>query len=596
MRCDSLTNAATLPEILRCRALRTPDRVGYRFLADGETEEQSFTYQELDRSAREIASCLAPLKMGGERALLVYSPGLHFISAFFGCLYAGITAVPLYPPRPSRLKQALHNLASIAKEAHTFTVLTTFRLQSVLQRGMIEFELNEINVHWVITDQLEIKSCVPSLDLDASSNPVALLQYTSGSTSTPRGVVVTHANLMHNCANIYQLFGHSPESVGVIWLPPYHDMGLIGGILQPLFGGFPVTLLSPYAFLQRPVRWLQAITRARATTSGGPNFAYDLCVRKITSDQRASLDLSSWEVAFNGAEPVRNQTLENFAEIFSPCGFRADAFYPCYGLAESTLLVSGKEKSAPPVLKIVDRASLQHQQVAPATTSQHAATTLVGSGKCASTKNVKIVACDSLTISPPDRIGEIWLSGPSVAQGYWNRPEESQRVFHAYLADTGEGPFLRTGDLGFISDAELFVTGRLKDLIVIRGRNHYPEDIELTVQQAHAALQPAASAAFSLDVQGEERLIVMAELQRRHLSKVEEAEVERAVMRAVSEKHELEIHAVVLLPLGTIPKTTSGKLQRHACKNAFVEATNYLVEHQERCKPNKAKHAVASFS
>jgi acyl-CoA synthetase (AMP-forming)/AMP-acid ligase II len=572
MQHDTLSKVGTLPELLQYRAQQTPHKVGFKFLIDGEYEEQSVTYQELDRSAREIAKCLARLKIAGERALIVYPPGLHFVSAFFGCLYAGITAVPVYPPRPSRLKQCIENLSLIASDAQVSAILTTSKLRSVLQRGINDFKMNMANVRWVTTDQIESESVTPWAYPSASLNPVALLQYTSGSTSSPRGVIVTHENLIHNSSVIYKLFGHSANSVGVIWLPPYHDMGLIGGVLQPLFGGFPVTLLSPFAFLQRPCRWLQAITRSRATISGGPNFAYDLCVRRITPEQRATLDLSSWEVAFNGAESIRNQTLKNFAETFSTCGFRANALSPCYGLAEATLLVSGKEKAAPPAFKIVDRSALQHQQVAPATKSKNGAMMLVGSGQCSSTQDLKIVDCNSLTCCPPDRIGEIWISGASIAQGYWNRPEETRQVFHAYLADTKEGPFLRTGDLGFVCEGQLFVTGRLKDLIVIRGRNYYPEDIELTVEQAHQAIQPAAAAAFALEIQGEERLIVLAELQRPYLSGTGTEEVERAIRRSVSEEYYLEIHRVLLLTPGAIPKTASGKLQRHACRIVFGEA------------------------
>jgi acyl-CoA synthetase (AMP-forming)/AMP-acid ligase II/acyl carrier protein len=361
-------------------------------------------------------------------------------------------------------------------------------------------------------------------------------------------------------------------------------MGLIGGVLQPLYGGFPVTLMSPADFLQKPVRWLQAISRYKATTSGGPNFAYDLCVEKIKPEQLSCLDLSSWEVAFNGAEPVRSSTLERFAATFEPCGFRREAFYPCYGMAETTLIVSGGLKTRPPVVRQFDGAALEQNRVVAAEGEQENLREIVGCGQAWLDQKIAIADPEFLTPCTDEQVGEIWVSGPSVARGYWNRPEETEQTFRAYLADTGvsvagrsPGSFVRTGDLGFLQDGELFVTGRLKDLIIIRGRNHYPQDIELTVQKSHPALRPSAGAAFAVEVEGVERLVIAQEVERSYLRQLDVDEVVRAIRQAVSQQHELEVYAVVLLKTASIPKTSSGKIQRHACRVGFLNGSLDVV-------------------
>jgi acyl-CoA synthetase (AMP-forming)/AMP-acid ligase II len=405
--------------------------------------------------------------------------------------------------------------------------------------------------------------------------------------------MITHGNLLHNSALIQQVCKHTPETRGVTWLPFYHDMGLIGCILHPLDVGLPVTFLSPVAFLQRPLRWLQAITRTRGTTSGGPPFAYDLCVRKITPEQRASLDLSSWDVAFVSAEPIRPEILERFAATFAPCGFRREAFYPCYGLAEATLLAAGGPKAAPPVMFAVQHAPLEQNRVVAATGEEDGTQTLVGCGQSLGDQEIVIVHPETLTRCLPNEVGEIWIAGGSVAQGYWNRPKETERTFQAYLAETGEGPFLRTGDLGFLRDGELFVTGRLKDLIIVAGHNHYPQDIELTVERSHPAVRPDGCAAFSVDIDGEERLVIVAEVERRTFEEGTTwsemgalvvartpgaSEIVQAIRRAVAESHELRVHAVLLLRPGTIPKTSSGKIQRHICRTSFLAGSTTVTE------------------
>ncbi|MGH9362673.1 MAG: fatty acyl-AMP ligase, partial [Thermoanaerobaculia bacterium] len=352
--------------------------------------------------------------------------------------------------------------------------------------------------------------------------------------------MVTHGNLLHNEAMIAAAFGQSASSVIVGWLPLYHDMGLIGNVLQPLFVGATCILMSPTDFLQQPWRWLDAISRYRASTSGGPNFAYELCVQKIGAEQRAGLDLSSWEVAFNGAEPVRHDTMERFARAFSPCGFRREAFYPCYGLAEATLFVSGGGKGRAPLVMAVESPALERHQVAPAAPESPSGRALVGCGRPWMGQEVAIVDPESHRRCAPGQVGEIWVAGPSVAAGYWRQPEATEQDFRARLADTGEGPFLRTGDLGFVHAGELFVAGRLKDLIILRGRNLYPQDIERTAEGSHPALRPGCGAAFSVDVEGEERLVVVQELDRNREDEAEAAA--GAVRRGVAEEHEAQVY------------------------------------------------------
>ena len=571
---------STLVELLEYRAEKQPNQVAYTFIEQGE-EAGKLTYGELERQARVIAAHLQSREAFGERTMLLYPPGLEFIAAFFGCLYAGAIAVPAYPPRPN---QNLSRLQSIIGDAQARIALTTQPLLTNIERRFAQ-NPDMAAMHWLTTDRLP---SVEKLSKPTVNSSLAFLQYTSGSTGTPKGVMVSHGNLLHNSMLIQQRFEHTPYSKGVIWLPPYHDMGLIGGVLQPLYAGFPVILMSPVDFLQKPLRWLQAISHHKATTSGGPNFAYDYCSRKITSEQRDRLDLSSWEVAFTGAEPISAQTLEKFATTFEPCGFRREALLPCYGMAESTLIVSGGLKSALPKLYQVEGTTLEQNRVVAATNIE-AARTIVGCGQSLSEQKIRIVNPVTLTQCRADQVGEIWVSGPSVAQGYWQQPKETRRDFCAYLADTGEGPFLRTGDLGFLRNGELFVTGRIKDVIIIRGQNHYPQDIELTVQNSHTSLRPHYGAAFAAEVKGSEQLVIVQEVERSYLRKLDVKEVIDSIRRAVTTQHNLKVYATVLIKTGSIPKTSSGKVQRYACRSGFLAGSLNVVEDWSENPQGKAK-------
>jgi len=582
---DTDHEVSTLVDLLSYRSQNQPDQTAYTFLEDGETEAGRLTYQELDRLARAIAFKLQSLDAVGSRALLLYQPGLEFIAAFFGCLYAGVVAVPAYPPRRN---QNMSRLQAVVTDAQAVVALTTTSLLDNIE-GRFAENPELAKLHWLTTDNIAGDLAQVWQAPEVSSETLAFLQYTSGSTGTPKGVMVSHGNLLHNSALINECFADTPNSRGVSWLPPYHDMGLVGGVLQPLYVGAPMILMPPVAFMQRPFRWLEAISRFKATTSGGPNFAYDVCFRKITPEQLASLDLSSWKVAFTGAEPVRAETLEQFAATFEPCGFRKEAFLPCYGMAETTLIVSGGLKIAPPIMRQVDGAALEQNQVVAATGKQESIRTLVGCGQNLLDQKLLIVDPESLTPCPDNQVGEIWVSGLSIAQGYWNQPDLTNKTFHAYLANTGDGPFLRTGDLGFLQDGELFITGRIKDVIIIRGQNHYPQDIELTVEKSHPALRAGCGAAFAVDVKGQERLVIVQEVERSYLRKLNVHEVVGNIRASVAAEHALQVYATVLVKTGSIPKTSSGKIQRYACRAGFLNGTLNVVEDWSENPQGKAK-------
>ncbi len=561
--------ASTLGELLRLRADDDPARVAYTFLLNGETEEGHLTYGGLDLRARAVAARLQALGARGERALLLYPPGLEYVAALFGCFYAGVVAVPAYPPRRNRTDPRLQ---SIVADCRPTLALTTRELLSEAER-LCAHTPELAGLRWMATEDVPDGEAEGWRDPQARGETLAFLQYTSGSTAAPKGVMVSHGNLLHNFALIEAFCGYTPETRSVIWLPPYHDMGLIGGILQPLFTGYWAALFSPVAFIQRPARWLEAVSRYRATSSGGPNFAYELCVHAVRDEERAGLDLSRWEIAFNGAEPVRAETLRAFAETFAECGFRESAFYPCYGLAEATLMVTGSRPAEVPMERAVDLEALGEGKVREAEGRYR----LVSSGRSAASQRVIVVDPATLRECPADRVGEVWVSGPSVAHGYWGRTEETAETFSAYEAGSGEGPFLRTGDLGFLDGGELFITGRLKDLIVIRGRNHYPQDVEQTALRSHPGLRAGSGAAFSVDRDGEERLVVVQEVSRQAAAGVDVEEVASAIRRAVASEHGVQVHAVAVVRPGGVPKTTSGKVQRRECRARFLAGELPLV-------------------
>jgi acyl-CoA synthetase (AMP-forming)/AMP-acid ligase II len=567
---------STWIEVLRLRASGAePDRPAYLFLDDGEREGEIRTYRDLERRALALGAALQERGLAGKRALLLLPPGLAFVDAFLGCLCAGVVAVPAYPPTSDRpTDRTLPRLRAIAADARPAVVLTTSALAGFITPLAAALGAACLAVEEVASDLASSWS-----DPGVSPDTLAFLQYTSGSTATPKGVMISHGNLLANEAMIQAAFEQSAESLIVGWLPLYHDMGLIGNVLQPLYVGAPCVLMSPIAFLQKPRRWLEAISRYQATTSGGPNFAYDLCERRIGPADREGLDLSSWQVAFDGAEPVRDESLERFARAFEPCGFRRSAFYPCYGLAEATLFVAGGGRRVEPVVADFDAEALSADRVVPAADGQSGRSgrggrrqRLVGCGHAWGEETLVIADREKGTECPPGQVGEIWISGPHVARGYWKRPEDTARDFAAELQgpEGVRGPFLRSGDLGFLHDGELFISGRAKDLIILRGRNLYPQDLELTAERSHGSLRAGCSAAFSVEKPGgDEHLVLVLEVDR-GTDPAEYEKIAEAIRVAVAREHEARAEDVVLLPPGSIPKTSSGKIQRHASRAAFL--------------------------
>jgi thioester reductase-like protein len=556
----------------RWRGVNQPDGVAYTWLNDTEVPSERLTYGELDRSARAIAAWLQAEGLQGQPVLLLYPPTLEFITAFWGCLYAQAVAVPAYPPRLNRPDLRLQAIVARTGARAMFTVDVLLpAVKRWLAQAPSGTELR------LVTTTAARGAAERWADPRANATKLAMLQYTSGSISTAKGVMISHGNMLHNSAYLERTMRLSTASVVLSWLPLFHDMGLFGGVVQPMYSGCACYLMSPLTFLQRPARWLQAITRWRATHSGCPNFGYDLCVRTIKPEDHAGLDLECWENAWNGAEPVRAATLQGFRDAFVSAGFRSSTFYPCYGMAETTLQATGGHRDQPPRVLWVRADLLDRHCVQPCAADDRVSTPLVSCGRVSGAMKTVIVRAEQQICCPPGEVGEVWISGPSVGQGYWNQAEETKAAFGAYLADTGEGPFLRTGDLGFLHEGELFITGRLKDMIIVRGRNHYPQDIEQTVEACHEALAPNGGAAFGVEREGQEQIVVVQEVQRSQRRGLNTDQVITAIRRAVAHKHELALGAVLLLRPQSIPKTSSGKIQRSACKAAFLSGTLAVV-------------------
>ncbi|HEY0783595.1 MAG TPA: AMP-binding protein, partial [Thermoanaerobaculia bacterium] len=496
-----------------------------------------------------------------------FPPGLEFAAAFLGCLYAGVVAVPAYPPRAGKRQP---RLLSIVDDCKPGFALTTAAIAG-RWRSFAQEDAAFAAVKCLVAAERGSGGATDAELPATSPETLAFLQYTSGSTSSPKGVRVHHSHLLAMERVIARVFGQDERSVVVSWLPLYHDMGLIGNLLQPLYSGGQCVLMSPVSFLRRPRRWLEAIGRYQATTSGGPSFAYELCASRVGEAERAGLDLSTWRVAFNGAEPVRAATLDRFARAFASAGFRREAFQPCYGLAEATLLVSGVRGGAGPRVEAVSAEGLERGRVEAASAEGRSAA-LVGSGSVPEEIAVAIVDPATERRSEPGAIGEVWVAGPTVAGGYWGRETETARDFAARIAGEEQpGPFLRTGDLGIFAGGELFVTGRLKDLIILRGRNHYPQDLERTVEGSAPGLAVGSGAAFAVDVDGEERLVVVQEVEARwRPSEAEIVETTAAIRRTVAVEHEVQVHEVVLVKAGGVPKTSSGKVQRRECRRLYL--------------------------
>lgn len=557
----------TLLELLEHRALKQPNDNAYTFLTDGENNEEKLTYKELYDKAISLAIELQKHNLQGERILLLFNPGLDFIISFFACIAAGSIAIPAYPPK---LNRNMVRLQTIAEDAQAKLALTTHQIHQSVDNKLQDTPILE-QIQWLASDTIPNNSPSNWQRPVLYDDSIAFLQYTSGSTSAPKGVMVTHENILYNEEMIKHGFGHGKKEVVVGWLPVFHDMGLIGNVLQPIYIGAPSIFMAPNSFLQKPIRWLKTITKHKATTSGGPNFAYDLCAQKITAEQKEELDLSSWKLAFCGAEPINPETAENFYQAFKSCGYKKESFYPCYGLAETTLFVTGGHKSSAPVIQKVDSTAFERNRIEKATKNSKKTQTLVGCGRTWLDQKIKIVDPATLTESPLNWVGEIWIQGPNVTRGYWNKFELTMDTFNAHFVDTKDGPYLRTGDLGFLrEDGELFITGRIKELIILNGRNYYPQDIELTVEKTCADIRQHGTAAFSIKKDNKEKLIVVAELERTSLRKFDSKKVNSKIVKAISRHHELPLAAIVYIKTGTLPMTSSGKIQRNRCQHMYL--------------------------
>ncbi len=555
-----------LVELVQLRVRQNPDKVAFTLLNNKGEEEDSLTYRQLDIYAQKIAQLLVKKQMTGERTLLLYPTSMEFITAFLGCLYAKAIAVTAYPPRANR---SIHRIQGIATSSRAKMILTTESILSKLQnRFKLPTEL--ANLQMVATSHNESITDFNFQFTSIEKNQIAYLQYTSGSTGTPKGVMISHENLLATLEDMDRSWQHNEHSVMVTWLPIFHDMGLIYGLLQPIYNDFPCYVMSPMTFSKKPLIWLEAISKYKGTHSAAPNFAYNHCLEKITLEKREQLDLSHWRVAVNAAEPIQYNTVEDFSKAFKISGFQRKTFCPGFGLAEATLKASSAIVNAPLVFAHLNGEALTNNQVIEIDKDNPNVRHIANCGQSAIGSKIVIVHTESFTPCQENEVGEIWMSGASIAHGYWERPNATTETFEAYLSN-GDGPFMRTGDLGFLSGGDLYITGRAKDLIIIRGRNHYPQDIEWTVEKAHPSLSIGSGVAFSIDKGEQEQLVVLQEVKRTALRSLNPNEVIAAIRQAIRLEHELEAHAIVLLKPMRVLKTSSGKLQRKACKKMFLE-------------------------
>ncbi|MCG8536592.1 MAG: AMP-binding protein, partial [Pseudomonadales bacterium] len=537
------------------------------------SQEGSLTFSGLDNDARKIAAGLVERGLSGRNLMLLYAPGLDYIRAFFGCMYAGCVPVPAYPPMGAR---DIDRLKRVVQDCDAGAILSSSMLMPMIE-AWVANPTNGMDMSCIATDaMLSTVDASGFQPFEANPDSVAFLQYTSGSTGHPKGVMVSHGNLLANFQQIVWTFAHSsdldevgPNYKTVIWLPPFHDMGLIGGVLTPVFAGAKVTLMSPLTFLKNPYVWLKTISDLGARVSGGPNFSYQYCVRKVKEEQLQDLDLSSWQVAFNGAEPIQMDSLNSFAQKFGQCGFDSKAFLPCYGLAEATLFVAGT-----PANRGVKVLEADLEQLAKGKVEKSAAATdtasLVSSGVLAIETDVKIVDPNAHTQCADGEVGEIWVNSPSVAQGYWDKPSFSESIFKATVKGDESGKtYMRTGDLGCIAEGELFVTGRIKELIIVAGRNHYPQDIEYSLQSSNPVFRKGCGAAFSVTEKGKEQLVVMQEVSNAAADQTDFQQLALAASRAIATRHGITPKALVFIAPGNLPKTSSGKIQRTEAKKIY---------------------------
>ncbi len=559
-------NCDTYIDVIKGRVKSQPNFTVFRFLQDGINEEDSFTYKQLGDRSKAIGVELQQYGLKGDKVLLLFQPGLPYIASLYGCFYSGFVAVPAYPPRRNR---GIDRVYTIIKDSGAKICLISQQVYDDIKRNFKDDNLLS-QLSWIIYENIESKKLTDFVETEVLPDDIALLQYTSGSTGEPKGVMITQMNLLYNSEYIRQTFGIKKNAIGVHWLPLFHDMGLIGGLMQAAYAGVLNINMPPMAFLKNPLNFLKAIDKYGGTIAGGPNFAYDYCIDKTTEEDRMGLDLSSVEVFFCGAEPIRKTTYENFTKAFQVSNVTERQLYSCYGMAETTLIVTGGYIDEKPKYINVDSQLLSQNKVSILDIENESSISLVGSGHVWMDTKIEIV--DPLTKKrcAYDEVGEIWISGPTVAAGYWNKPEETKRTFGAIIEGTNEGPFLRTGDLGFFYDKELFITGRIKDLIIIRGVNHYPNDIEFSIQNSIPELRQNGGAAFPITDNNTEKLVVVQEIERTAMKNTDHGAIIDKIREIIAEEHELDVHSISLVRPGSIPITSSGKIKHRQTKYEYL--------------------------
>ena len=573
---DESPDYQSFAHAFKYRSWQNPDDLALEYLEDGEVSGTSYTFFQLFKQSVAVAEKLQKKLKFQDRVLLFYPPGPEFVTAFLGCLLAGVIAVPAYPPKKNR---NTNRLEAIIRDCGAEAILTTLSSLNKMKSNFSEVSLIQ-GLKWLATDDTD-ESMNVNFSLDQLKREhVAFIQYTSGSTGEPKGVIVNHRNLLHNSERIREVFLNYGVNRVVSWLPAFHDMGLIFGILQPVFSGWPFTLMAPNAFLIKPLRWLQAISKGGNVAAAGPDFAYRLCAEKISNDEISGLDLSGWKLAVDGAEPVRAETVSSFHSRFRSCGFTKRAFCPGYGMAEYTLYATAMRKDEEiPIIEIDPKIYQEQQKINLKSGTGHF---LVACGQILYTAEVKIVDCEKQILCTEDSVGEIWLSSDSIAQGYWGKEKLSEEIFEAFTRDTGEGPFLRTGDLGFIHDGYLYISGRLKDLIIINGVNYYPQDLEKCVEESSESIQKGCCAAFAIQHQNTEKWVMVCELERK--PKVDLNLLRMQVLEDLQKTWGIQPWELVFIRYGSSHKTSSGKIQRQSTKKAWESKKLFVIENGNREK------------
>jgi acyl-CoA synthetase (AMP-forming)/AMP-acid ligase II/acyl carrier protein len=562
-----LPDQSTIVTVLHHRALLHPEKRAFTLLAAGEEESGSLSYGELDTAACNIAIKLKSLGLAGKVVLMFYTPGFDFITAFFGCLYAGVIPAAAYPPRKNR---SVQRIRSMAADCGATAILTTESTGNSLERNFAEDRLLS-GLPWHATDTWQITGPAALDPAGSDYEKLAFLQYTSGSTGDPKGVMVSHRNIMYNLRSLQMIFQITPTDTAVHWVPQFHDLGLIFGILETIFSGSFTVLIPPFIFISTPFSLLSAITRYGATVSGQPDFAFNHCVDKIDPEQRKTLNLSTLRIMYSGAEPVRKSTFDRFLATFGPVGLKPTSLIPAYGMAESTLILVGGAITNPTVYLPVKSSELEKNRVTPVTGERHGENVQWIASNGTSKMDTAILIMDPETggVQESGKIGEVWASGSTIAMGYWGKPALTQAVFRASPAGVDDPVWLRTGDLGFQHNGDLYITGRLKDLIIIRGRNFYPQDIEEVMETSHPAIRKSCSAAFPIDHAGKEQLALVAEVGRA-VKEPETAGIFESIVAAVSREFEIQPYRITLIRTGSIIKTSSGKIMRRANREALL--------------------------